>query len=54
MLPGAGGIEMMGQIQETYGGPVIFLSVRRQDLGMARAFDMGPPTTWSSPSRRRS
>ena len=54
VLPGSDGIELMNDFLRTADVPVVFLSVYGQDETVARAFDMGPPTTWSSPSRRRS
>ena len=41
VLPGADGIELMGQIREIADVPVIFLSVYGQDEVIARAFDQG-------------
>ena len=41
MLPGTDGIEMMKDILETAGVPVIFLSAYGRDELIARAFDMG-------------
>ena len=54
MLPGSDGIDLMRGILETADVPVIFLSVYGQEEVVAWAFDMGPPITSSSPSRRRS
>ena len=51
---GSDGIEMMNDIRKTANMPVTFLSVYGQDETVARALDMGLPTTWPSPSRRRS
>ncbi len=41
LLPGAGGIELMGQILEDYDVPVMFVSAYGQEDVVARAFDMG-------------
>ena len=54
MLPGKDGIELMKDILDLADVPVIFLSVYGREEVIAKAFDMGPQTTWSSPSRRRS
>ena len=50
MLPGTDGIELMRDIIGVAGVPVIFLSAYGRDQVVARAFDMGAPTTSSSRS----
>ena len=55
VLPGTDGIDLMKDIAETRDVPVIFLSAYGQDKLVARGLRHGgPPTTWSSPSHRRS
>ena len=51
MLPGSDGIELMREIFGIAEVPVVFLSAYGRDQVVARAFDMGPPTTSSNPSR---
>ena len=54
VLPGSNGIQLMHDIPRTADVPVIFVSAYSQDDTVARALDMGPRTTWSSPSHTRS
>ena len=54
MLPGSDGMELMKDIREVSDVPVIFLSVNGQEEVVAGPSTWERPTTWSSPSRRRS
>ena len=54
MLPGADGIELMGDIQETADVPVIFISAYGREEFIVRAFNMERWITSLSPSRHRS
>ena len=54
VLPEGDGIGLMYDIQGAADVPIIFLSAYGQDDTVARALEMGPPTTWSNPSRPRS
>ena len=54
MLPDSDGIELMGAILAVADVPVIFLSAYGREDVVARALELGPTITWSSPSRPRS
>ena len=54
MLPDADGVDLMQAILEIADVPVIIVSAYGQEDLVARAFDQGRWTTWSSPSRPRS
>ena len=54
VLPGADGIELMRRTAELAELPVIFISGYGNDETIAKALELGPPTTSSSRSRRPS
>ena len=54
LTPDSDGIELMQAILAVADVPVIFLSAYGREDVVARALEMGPMITWSSPSPPRS